>query len=193
MRIRLLILFVFLTLFGNAQQNKVKLGFIGFPTVSGFGIGNIGYERMQNDQKKSWQILFSISGGSIATDVETHYRKWITVDRMFYFNTIHHKLKYYFSLFSELGTRKSKPGLIRFADTAILEEKKAIEFNPGGALGLSYSIGRKFNLESAVGPKVLFQNGKEYYYNSREKKYYNKSYSNIGFGIRFLFTLSYQF
>jgi hypothetical protein len=43
----------------SAQQNKLKFGFLGFLTQSGFGMGNIGYERLNKELNSSWQFRFT--------------------------------------------------------------------------------------------------------------------------------------
>ena len=44
----------------SVQQNKLKLGFfLGGPTQSGFGMGNIGYERLNKELNSSWQFRFT--------------------------------------------------------------------------------------------------------------------------------------
>ena len=188
---------IFLFLFAlktDAQQNRIKLGIVGVPMFqSGFGIGNLGYERIRMDQKASWQLLYSVAGGSPAADVETHLRKWFTAERLWYFKTTHKKVNYYFSVFSEIGNRKSKPGHAHYPDTASLKEKKAFEVNPGTSLGVVIKPGKKISFETAAGPKVLFRSGKEYYNNYRDNKGFTEPFKELNFGLRFLFSLSYQF
>ena len=190
----LCIFFVLIQLQVHAQQNRIKLGIAGVPIFqSGFGIGNIGYERLRKDMKASWQLLYSIAGGSPATDAAISNRKWLTVERLWYFKTINKKVGYYYSVFSEAGSRTTKPGHAHYPDTAWLKETKVTEINPGVSLGILLKLGKRINLETAAGPKLMFQSGKEYYRNFRDNKDFTEPYKDTKFGLRFLFSFSYQF
>ncbi len=176
-----------------AQQNRIKLGFIGFPSQSGFGIGNIGYERLDKSQKRSWQILYSMSGGSVGVDAEAYKRKWVTVERLFYFPTVSKKLTYYYSLFLETGERTSEPGHIVIYDTSRYEGIRSFELSPGAAIGFKFNFSKRLALETAAGPKLIWLKGKEEYYNRRDNIHYNTPYNETRVGFRFLFSFSWQF
>ncbi|MBM3416669.1 MAG: hypothetical protein FJY20_09525 [Bacteroidetes bacterium] len=175
------------------QQNRIKFGFIGFPSQSGFGIGNIGYERLDQSQKKSWQILYSMSGGSVAVDAESYQRKWLTVERLFYFTAISKKLTYFYSLFLETGERTSEPGHIAIYDTSRYEGFRAFELSPGAALGLKFNFSKRLALETGAGPKLIWLKGKKEYYNRRDNIHFNTPYQETRPGFRFLFSCSWQF
>ncbi|HUR66190.1 MAG TPA: hypothetical protein VMZ03_07545 [Chitinophagaceae bacterium] len=175
------------------QQNRVKLGFIGFPSQSGFGIGNIGYERLDRSKKRSWQLLYSMSGGSAAVDLETYKRKWITVERIVYFNTRNKKLDYFYTLFLETGKRTSEPGYIAVYDTSRYDGLKAFELSPGVAGGLRFALSKRLGLETGGGPKFIWLNGEEQYYNRRDDIHFSKDYRKTKLGFRFMFSFSWQF
>ncbi|MGQ0739644.1 MAG: hypothetical protein ACT4OJ_11330 [Bacteroidota bacterium] len=177
----------------TAQQNRIKLGFIGFPSQSGFGIGNIGYERIDKSKKKSWQVLYSMSGGSVALDAETYKRKWLTVERLFYFSTISKKLTYFYSLFLETGERTSDPGHIAIYDTSRYEGFRAFELSPGAALGLKFNFSKKLAMETGAGPKLVWLKGKKEYYNRRDNIHFSTPYKETRLGFRFLFSFSWLF
>jgi hypothetical protein len=128
----------------TAQQNRMKLGFIGFPSVSGFGIGDIGYERLNKKFNASWQLHFSASGGAIATDVGTETRKWGTVEKTFYRKTISKRVTWSYSFFAETGSREKSPGDILNTPDKILINTKWFEINPGASLGIQFRLGKKW-------------------------------------------------
>lgn len=190
----LCILFLLLHLQINAQQNKIKVGIAGLPMFqSGFGMGNVGYERLNKNLNTSWQILYAVAGGSPAADAAISTRKWLTIERLWYFKPVHKKISYYYSFFSEAGIRKTKPGHAHYPDTAWLKETKVSEINPGASLGIVIKLGRKICVESAAGPKLIFQSGKEYYRNYRDNYDFTEPYKDTKLGLRFLFSFSYQF
>ena len=193
MKTTFLILTILISSAMMAQQNRIKLGFLGFPSQSGFGIGNIGYERLDKSQKRSWQILYSMSGGSVALDAETYKRKWITVERLFYFTTISKKLAYYYTVFIETGERTSDPGHIAIYDTSRYEGFRAFELSPGAGMGLKFNFSKKLALETGAGPKLVWLKGTKEYYNHRDNIHFNTPYQETRLGFRFLFSFSWQF
>lgn len=176
-----------------AQQNRIKFGFLGFPAPSGFGIGNIGYERLNKQQNKSWQLLFSMSGGSIALDAESYKRKWLTIERLYYFSTVSKKLSYFYTFFIETGERTSDPGHIPIYDTSRYDGFRSFELSPGTALGLKFNFSKKLALETGAGPKLIWLNGKEKYYNDRDNIHFTAPYKKTRIGYRFLFSFSWEF
>lgn len=177
----------------SAQQNKLKLGFLGFPTQSGFGIGDVGYERLNKELNSSWQLHFSASGGAIAMDAGTESRKWITVEKTFYRNTITKKITWSYSFFLEAGSRLKKPGKISYSPDKILRETKLFEINPGACLGIQIRLGRKWGVESQIGPKLIFANGDNYYSNSIINQNYLEPENYFKAGFRVTGGFYYQF
>ena len=132
----------------SAQQNRIKLGFMGFPSQSGFGIGDIGYERLNGKLNASWQLHFSASGGSIATDIGTETRKWVTIEKTFYRHTIAKRITWSYSFFTEAGSREKSPGYVSYIPEKILKKTKWIEINPGASLGIQLLLGKKWGIET---------------------------------------------
>lgn len=176
-----------------AQQNKIKLGFIGFPSQSGFGIGDIGYERFNKGLNSSWQFHFSASGGAIASDVGTETRKWGTIEKTFYRNTISKRITWSYSFFTEAGSREKSPGRIYYTPEKILKKTKLFEINPGACLGIQLRFGKKWGIETQAGPKLIFANGKKYYRNIIISQTYSESFQYIKVGYRLIGGFTYQF
>jgi hypothetical protein len=176
-----------------AQQNRIKLGFIGFPSVSGFGIGDIGFERLNKNLNASWQLHFSASGGAVATDVGTETRKWGTIEKTFYRNTISKRITWSYSFFTETGSREKSPGKVLNSPEKILLKTKWFEINPGACLGIQFRIGKKLGIETQAGPKFIFATGKEYYRNSVINQTFSESLNNNRPGFRFIGGFTYQF
>jgi hypothetical protein len=176
-----------------AQQNRIKLGFIGFPSVSGFGIGDIGYERLNKKLNASWQLHFSASGGAVATDVGTETRKWGTIEKTFYRNTISKRITWSYSFFAETGSREKSPGKGSNTPEKFLITTKWFEINPGASLGIQFRIGKKWGIETQAGPKFIFATGKEYYRNSVINQTFTESINNNRAGFRLVGGFTYQF
>lgn len=188
-----LIVFFMITQTIYGQKNKLKLGFLGFPSQSGFGIGDIGYEKFKKDMTSSWQFHFSASGGAIATDIGTESRKWVTVEKTFYQKTIAKKITWSYSFFTEIGNRLKKPGKITYTPEKILQETKYFEVSPGASLGIQIGIGKRWGVESQVGPKLIFTKGKEYYRNSILNHKYSVSAGQVKAGFRIIGEFYYKF
>jgi hypothetical protein len=176
-----------------AQQNRIKLGFIGFPSQSGFGIGNIGYERFNDELSSSWQLHINGSGGAIGNDVGTETRKWVTVERTFYKETISEAITWSYSFFLEAGNRIKKDEGRNPIPAKEFIERKLIELNPGISLGVQLRIGKKWGIESQAGPKVIFATGKNYYYNRSINQYFTENTNGIKAGFRFMGAIYFQF
>ncbi|MFM2337147.1 MAG: hypothetical protein RL115_340 [Bacteroidota bacterium] len=146
-----------------SQRHRMKAGFIGFPTVSGFGIGTVGYEIMNKAFTKSWQIHINGAGGAIGTDVGTVTRKWLTFERSYYHFTIAKKISWSYSFFSELGNRTKENGDRGRDNSRILDKIKTIELNPGAQLGMQCRVGKSWGIEMQAGPKLIIATGKAYY------------------------------
>ncbi len=187
------LLFLLISLSSPSQQNRIKLGFIGFPTVSGFGIGDIGYERLNKKLNSSWQIHFSASGGAIVTDVGSETRKWGTIEKTFYRKTIAKKIIWSYSFFTETGSREKSPGHIYNIPEKVLKKTKQFEINPGVSLGIHLLIGKKFGIETLAGPKIIFANGKKYYVNSTVNQNFSEPVRYTKAGFRLIGGFTYQF
>ena len=160
MRICCFILIIFTGSSLAAQQNRIKLGFIGFPSVSGFGLGDIGYERLNKKLNASWQLHFSASGGAVATDIGTETRKWVTIEKTFYRKSISKRITWSYSFFGETGSREKSTGKVFNTPEKILIKTKWFEINPGTSLGIQFRLGKKLGIETQVGPKLFLQTEK---------------------------------
>jgi hypothetical protein len=174
----------------------MKGGFIGFPSSSGFGIGTLGYEKMNKELTKSWQLHINGSGGAIATDVGIETRKWITVERTFYHKTISKTISWSYSFFTEIGDRVKENG-DRSDDIArIFDKRKMVEINSGANLGIQLRIGKKWGVETLAGPKVIFANGKEFYLDASPgvpRRNFTEKVSYIKAGFRLMGVVYIQF
>lgn len=177
----------------HAQQNKIIAGFIGFPSQSGFGIGNIGFERFDEELKSSWQFHINGSGGAMGNDVGTETRKWITIERSFYKPTISNAITWSYSFFLETGDRVKNPGDKTYTPTKVFLKTKLFELNPGISLGIQLRIGKSWGIESQAGPKLIFAKGKNYYYNSTINQYFTENADRIKAGFRFMGAAYFQF
>jgi hypothetical protein len=179
-----------------SQQNKIKFGFIGFPSQSGFGIGNLGFEKLNKSLTSSWQIHINGSGGAIASDVGTETRKWVTIEKTFYKKTISKAFSWSYSFFTEAGDRVKENG-DRIDDlTRVFDKRKLFEINPGASLGIQLRIGKKWGIETQAGPKLIFANGKEYYINmvsSSSNSSFTEKISYIKTGFRLMGAIYIQF
>lgn len=189
----LCIFFVLIQLQVHAQQNRIKVGFIGFPSASGFGLGSIGYERLNKAIVSSWQILINGSGGEIGVDAGAEKRYWATIEKSFYKKTIADRITWSYSLFAEVGKREKDAGHVAIIPSRTFRERKTFEICPGVSLGIQYRIGKKWRLEAATGPKIILANGNEYYYNSITNSIFSENYSKTTIGLRLNGLLSYQF
>lgn len=187
------LILLLLTVKIHAQQNRIKAGFIGFPSQSGFGIGNIGYERFDEELKNSWQFHINGSGGAIGTDVGTETRKWVTIERSFYKQTISKAITWSYSVFIETGDRIKNPGDKKYTPTKVFLKRKLFEVNPGISIGVQLRIGKKWGIESQAGPKLIFATGKSYYYNSTINQYFTENASGIKAGFRIMGAVYFQF
>jgi hypothetical protein len=169
-----------------AQKKILLAGVWGVPMFqSGFGIGQLGFEYQQKNEHNAWQFSLGMSGGSIASDVGTTRRKWITVDRIITFS----KKKFsesplFFTVFIEGGSRKRSPGHIHIAGDSIINEYRAAEFNPGIGIGKHVQIGKKIRMQFLAAPKAIFAFHHDKYYNALTKSYFTDSYNDLKIGYR---------
>lgn len=193
MRTVFCIFFLLFQMQTNAQKNRIKAGFLGFPAASGFGQGSIGYERLGKKLTTSWQILLNGSGGEIGNDTGPEKRIWGTAEMTFYKKTISERITWSYSFFTEAGKRQKDAGHVAIIPERTFKERKTFEICPGVSLGLQYRIGKKWGVEAAAGPKIILANGNEYYYNYLNSSVFSESYSKTNFGLRLNGLLSYQF
>jgi hypothetical protein len=178
----------------TAQQNKIKPGIWGLPLFqSGFGIGSIGFERLNTKLSSSWQIHFAMSGGSFASDAALHKRKWVTAEKTYYIKSDQKKIHYFYSLFCEAGSRIKLPGHAYFEPDSVLNKTKMFEISPGASLGFQYAIRKKWGFELTGGPKLIFSKGEYQYYNSLIRNKYAVSFDKIRPGFRLMGSFYYQF
>ena len=191
------ILLIFFTIFflkADAQRNRIKLGLMGVPMFqSGFGMGNIGFERLNKTLNSSWQIHFSFAGGSPAADAETTNRKWLTLEKSIYLKRNSGKFNFYYSFFNETGKRTERPGFSHFEPDSILQRTTTFEINPGAGIGTQFQLMKKFKMEVQAGPKLIIANGKKYYYNSLAKQEFSELINKLRGGFRFFACIYYQF
>ncbi len=178
----------------NAQRNKIKLGILGVPFFqSGFGMGTIGYERLNKKNTASWQAHFNVAGGSIATDVPVDTRRWGTIEKTFYYKTVAKRISYSFSAFTEIGDRVTTPGYARFEPDSILRKTVVFEINPGASLGLQYMFSKKWGIEMQAGPKLIIANGKKHFINSTNQQKFEVASDEIKAGYMFTGSFYFQF
>jgi len=187
------ILFLLLQLQIDAQRNRIKAGFLGFPAASGFGLGSFGYERLGKKLTSSWQVLLNGSGGEIGNDTGPEKRIWGTVEKTFYKKTISERITWSYSFFTEAGKREKDAGHAAFIPERTFNKRKTFEICPGASIGLQYRIGNRWRLEATAGPKIILANGDEYYYNNITKNIFSEKYSATAIGLRLNGLLSYQF
>ncbi len=160
---------------------------------SGFGMGTIGYERLNKKQNASWQLHFNVAGGSIASDAPISTRRWGTIEKTYYFRTVAKRIRYSFSAFSEIGNRSTRPGHASFKPDSILQKSIAFEINPGASLGLQYKFSKKWGMEMQAGPKLIIANGKQHFINASTQQKYQTTYKEIKAGYMFTGSFYFQF
>ena len=192
---RMLLIYFFVPVMNAAaQQNRIKAGVLVVPLFqSGFGMGNIGFERLNKQFNSSWQIHFCVAGGSIASDAETNNRKWVTVEKTYYLKSKKEKAHFFYSFFAETGNRITLPGHSYFKPDSIINKTKSFEINPGVSLGWQLKIKKRWGIEMLAGPKIIFASKEKQYYNSLNNQHYTVSGNHIKAGFRFMTSLYYQF
>ena len=176
-----------------AQLNRIKAGIIGLPFESGFGIGNIGFERMNKAGTSSFQIQYSIAGGSIATDVGDTKRKWFTAEKTFYVKS-KQPVNFAYSIFVELGNRTKYPGNIAPPRDSIPQYTRSFEICPGLAAGFHYNFNKHLGIGLLTGPKLIFTNKKTNYYNGlSNKEFIVEEGKSVTTGLRFTPYICFQF
>lgn len=140
----------------GAQRNYLQVFAIGIPFQSGAGIGNIGFERINKNQTGAWQANFHAGGGTLATDVGTPLRIWVSGDKLFSLTKKTPWIKAtVFSVFLEAGSR-SREGAMRHPENGqLLNTEKAFELCPGIAIGQHLKLGKRSHLQLLAGPKLI--------------------------------------
>ena len=176
------------------SQKKFLLGsFWGFPSASGFGYGNLGIEFQPKKNKTTWQFSFNMAVGTLATDIGTPNRKWITADRINpLFNSSAVKNPLFYTLFIEIGDRKISGGWWKpFNDTALYKQH-AFEVNPGIGLGKNFKLFKKLYFQLIAAPKTIFAFHKDKYNDIGNRNYFYKKYSDINIGFRLAANFCYR-
>lgn len=179
----------------QSQLNKIKAGILGVPGFqSGFATGNIGYERLNKDNTRSWQIHYNFSTGSVAADAGSTQRNWITIEKTFY---IQKPVKYVFlySFFAEAGNRTKLAGFEHNPPDSIFKNTTSTEVCPGIAIGLHRDLGKHWGIQAVCGPKMIIDIKKEsLYYSISSLNYFMvPEEKNIRAGMRFMLNICYQF
>lgn len=195
MRKIFLIAFLHVAVSSTGQQNRAKLGILILPSASlpGFVIGSAGYERLNKGLHSSWQFSYNKSYGSFGTDVGDENRTWGTIEKIYYRKISGTKLTWFYSFFTEAGAREKLAGHIYVTPEKIFRKKKQFEINPGAGLGVQARLQKRWGIEIMGGPKLIFANGKDYYYNSITKQTFTEPAKDTKFGYRLMGMISYQF
>ena len=186
-------IFLFFIHAAHAQLYRIKAGVIGLPFEAGFGVGNVGFEKMNKAKTSSFQIHYSIAGGSIATDAGDTKRKWFTAEKTFYVKS-KQRINFVYSIFVELGNRKKYPGNIEPPRDSIPQYTKSFEVCPGLAAGFHYDFTKHLGIGLLTGPKLIFTNKKTNYYNGlSNKEYIVEEGNSVTTGLRFTPYICFQF
>ncbi|MBL7731879.1 MAG: hypothetical protein JNM88_11930 [Chitinophagaceae bacterium] len=185
-------LILFIVLFAGlkpaqAQRNYLQVFAIGIPFQSGAGIGNIGFERINKNQTGAWQANFHIGGGTLATDIGTPLRIWVSGDKLFSLNKKTPWIKAtVFSVFIETGSRTRKGADLTPENGQLLNTEKAVELCPGIAIGQHLKLGKRSHLQLLAGPKLIAAfHADEYFETASGNRYVQRS-SSIRGGYRIL-------
>ena len=177
----------------QSQHNRLKAGYLGFPSESAFGMGNIGFERLNKNKTSSFQIHYNIAGGSVASDVGDTKRKWFTAEKTFYVKS-NKPTHFLYSIFIELGNRTKYPGFIHPPQDSIPQYTRSFEICPGVAAGLHHNFSSHWGIGLLTGPKLIFTNKQTNYYNGVSKQeFIVKEGNSITTGLRFTPYICFQF
>jgi len=176
------------------SQKKYLIGsFWGFPSAGGFGYGNLGFEYQQKNYNNAWQISINVSAGAIATDVGNTNRKWFTVDKLKSIkSSFSDKNSFFYSLFFEIGSRKTSGGWWRSFSDTMLNRIDAFEINPGIGLGTNIKLFKKIHLQLIAAPKAIFAFHKDKYQDLLNKNYFYKKYADFNIGYRIAANFCFQ-
>jgi hypothetical protein len=124
---------------GYGQKNYAKASLLAIPTPMGAGIFiHAGFERMNKPLQSSWQLGVYFAAGQFGMDAPGTTRKWLTLDRNYYFKKDELRKKIFVSIFTEVADRKINPGFIRSSDDTIIYKKITTDICPGIANGQSF-------------------------------------------------------
>lgn len=193
MRCILTVILLFLCLFVNAQQNRIKGGGLGIFGIVNIGIGTFGYERLNKMQTASWQLHASFAGDAVAADARANKRSWITLDKTYYIKNKVEKRHFFYSPFAEMGNRITTPGHEHSPSDSIFNRKKSFEINPGIVIGGHFKVAKIFGFEFYGGPKVIFADTRTKYHNSLIRKDYFVKSSTVKAGFRCMIAWSWEF
>jgi hypothetical protein len=176
-----------------AQLNRVKAGFLGYPSESAFAMGNIGFERLNKNKTSSLQIYYSIAGSSIPADAGDTKRKWFTAEKTFYIKS-KRSTHFIYSFFIELGNRIKYPGFVHPSQDSIPQYTKSFELCPGAAAGFHHRFNKHWGIGLLTGPKLIFTNKQTNYYNGlSNKEFIVKEGNSVTAGLRFTPYICFQF
>lgn len=191
----IIILLIFIITPKNCYpQRKFIIGsFWGFPSGSGFGYGNLGFEYQNKNNADAWQLSMNMSAGAIATDIGTTNRKWITVDKFRSFNkSLNEKYSFFYSFFIEMGNRKITGGWWRTFRDTILNKQETFEINPGIGLGTNIRLSKRFHLQLMGAPKAIIAFHQDRYYDQLNKNYFYKKNADVSIGSRIAANLCFR-
>jgi hypothetical protein len=187
------IILLFFVHAAQAQLNRVKAGGLVFGAAGVFGMGNIGFERLNKNKTSSFQIHYSIAGGSVAADAGDTKRKWFTTEKTFYVKS-KQSTNFVYSIFIEMGNRIEYPGNIEPRPDSILQYMKSFETSPGAAMGFHHNFSTHWGIGLLTGPKLIFTNKQTVYYDAVNKREFTvKAGNSITTGLRFTPYICFQF
>jgi len=177
---------------GSAQKNYIKGFIIGFPSQSGAGMGNLAFEHTGKNKNASWQISLNFAIGTLTTDIGVPNRKWVTLDKNYYFKKDSDFRNLVFaSFFVETGTRTITGGRPVLFNDSILKRRYDFELNPGIGLGRNFALGKKLFFQLFAAPKAIIAFHKDRYYSKRNSAYFYHKYSDLNAGYRIMINLCF--
>jgi len=177
---------------GFTQKNYIKGFIIGFPSQSGAGMGNLAFERLDKNKNTSWQLSLNFAIGTFATDIGVPNRKWVAIDRNYYFTKENgFRNAVFVSAFLEAGSRRISAGKPSNFNDSILNRRHAVELNPGIGLGRNFSLGKKLFFQLYAAPKAIIAFHKDKYYSKRNSSYFYDKYSDLKAGYRVMINLCF--
>lgn len=173
----------------RAQQKYLLASVWGVPMFqSGFGIGHLGFEYQQKNNKSAWQLSFGMAGGSIASDVDITRRKWITFDRIMTLgNKTFSEKPLFLTFFIEGGKRTASGAHRDFLKDTLINQYRAAEINPGVGIGKYVQIGKKIRMQLVAAPKLIFAFRNDQYMvrnTNNTVSYFNDRFNELRFGYR---------
>jgi hypothetical protein len=196
MRKRLLLTLIFLTalLYGQSQNLSIKGSIFGIPLGSaGTYLGHAGFEYRLPSSRHSLEIIYSLSGwGGISSDGPEPKRRWYTAAFQQYLGKKEIRNSPFLSYFVEAGNRKISPGFVHYSGDSILNGERANEIAPGISFGKNFRLGKRWVIQSQIGPKIIFARYTTTYYHSISSTFTEQKHNEIKAGMRFQFSFCYQ-